>query len=340
MTQITYDPFPIQSFYLFQTKESDPFRAFESLTQLQVNRSDLTVFPISTLEQVNKHPKQAQKSWWNSFWDDGWSHIAFGTVSTAFGIGFLCLATGPVGWITGVLALSGGAISVASGGGQLLTTDPETKKLLAQLGDASLSLNNIPGFTVGTATYILTGSYGQTIEYANYAGILAGGYSLASKGMNAIKLQQMYNLEVGSNSSRWSTRTRGINAMLMDINPKGLEGSHLVPQRVIKTLVAKAPKFRKPIENLANGPLGINFMSSVEHALVDPYRYRTLPVATKEILALTNPTRVKLLENYPKLAEVLGFIPNMSPTTRPVFNSLVITSGRSLKTAATSSSEK
>ena len=338
--ETTYDPYPIQSFYLFQSQESDPIRAFEGLTQLRVNRSDVTVVPIAALEKIAKDSKQAEKSCWDSFWDDGWSHIAFGTVSTAFGIGFICIATGPVGWVSGVLALGGGAVSMFSGGGQLLTTDPATKKFYAQLGDASLSLNNIPGVVAGAATYIVTEDFGQSIDYANYAGIVAGGYSLARSWMNAFKLQRMYSLEVGLKNSRWSTRTRRINASLMGINPKGLEGSHLVPQRVVRTLVTKVPRFRRQIENLSNGPLGISFMSPVEHALVDSYRFRTLPVATKEALAVSNPFKTMLLESYPKIAEGLGFIPNMSPATRPVFNSFVITSGRTVKTTTTSSSRR
>lgn len=334
------NPYPIQSYYFFQSNEPDPIRAFEKQTQFRVNHSDVYVIPISTLEKAAEDPKKAEKSWWNSFWQDGWSHLTFGTVSIGFGIGFLCLATGPAGWITGVLAMGGGAVSVFSGGAQLYSTDPETKKLYAQLGDASLSLNNMPGFAVGTATYMLTGNFGRSIDYANYAGLFAGGSSLVRSGMRAVKMQRMYNLEVGLNSTRYGSRTRAINAYLMNIDPAGLEASHLIPQRVLKVIIDKVPKHRRSIENLGNGPLGINFLTPVQHALVDPYRFRTLPVATKEALALSDPFRTIILQNYPKLAQIFGFVPNMSPTARPMFNSLVITGGRTIKTQATDSSDK
>jgi hypothetical protein len=188
---------------------------------------------------------------------------------------------------------------------------------------------------------MLTGNFDQSINYANFAGLFAGGSALVKSGMKAFKMQRLYNFEVGLNSTRYSSRTRAINAYLMNINPTGLEASHLIPQRVLKFIVEKAPpKLRKPIENLGNGPLNINFLTPVQHALVDPYRFRTLPFATKEDLALSDPFRTMILQNYPQLAQIFGFVPNMSPTMRPMFNSLVITGGRTIKTLATDSSDK
>ena len=330
------DPFPIQNFYFFQSKERDTITAFEKASGFNVNRRDVYEIPISELEKDAKNPKTAPKSWWNSFWQDGWSHLTFGTVSTGIGVGVFWFATGPVGWITGVLAIGGGSASMFSGGVQLLSNDPEIRMVAHELGKASLSLNNIPGFSVGTATYLLTRDYEQSLWYADIAGLTSAGISLTHNVMKATKMQRLFNLEVGSNSTKWAAPVRNINASLMEINPKGLEGSHLVPQRILKTLGEKFPKFKRDIEKLGNGPLGINFLSPMEHALVDPYRFRTLTALQKEALAVTNPVQTSLIKNYPRIAELVGIPKNMSPTIRPVFNCLLITGGRIIKLDANS----
>lgn len=334
----TLNDYPIQGYYLFNSGKSDSITAFEKMTRLRVNRQDVVVFPIAELEDVSQDSKE--ESWWNSFWEDGWSHLTFGTVSTAFGIGILCLATGPAGWITGALAIGGGTISAFSGTGQLLSTNSETKQLYASIGDAALSLNNIPGLVVGTGSYVFTKDFDQSMNYANYAGIASGSTSLIRSGWNALRMQKLYSFNVGLNNTGWSSITRNINARLVGINPKGLEGSHLIPQRVVQKMVAKAPRLKKTIENFFNGPLCISFMKDTEHALVDSYRWRTLPLAQKETLRLTNPYTTFLIENYPQFADALGFFPNMSSTVRPVASSLVITSGRAVKSQATSSSNR
>ncbi len=334
----TYDPYSVRSYYFFKSDVSDPIRAFELETGLKINRNDVQVFPLS--ENDGQPPKQEEKSWWNSFWEDGWSHVAFGTVSTGVGVGILCVATGPIGWVSGVLALAGGATAAVSGGGQLLSSDPETKKMFEQVGDVSLSANNIPGLAVGSATYLWTGDFNTSIDYANYAGMISGGASLAKSGFNAIKMQRLYNFEVGFNSTRWGTRTRNISAMVVGIDPKGLEGSHLIPQRFMRTLVERFPKLQRYIENIFNGPLGVNFIPATAHALVDSYRFRTLAAAQKEFLAATQPMRTALIKNYPKLADTLGLYSNMSPTTKPMFNSLLITGGRAAKVNAITSPNK
>src|SRR5260221_9621201 len=112
-----FDPYPMRSYYLFKSDVSDPIRAFELETGLKVNRSNSQVFALSENDD-DEALKQIEKSWWDSFWEDGWSHVAFGTVSTAVGAGTLCAVTGPPGWVSGVLALSG---ALAVGGGVAAT---------------------------------------------------------------------------------------------------------------------------------------------------------------------------------------------------------------------------
>lgn len=89
--------------------------------------------------------------------------------------------------------------------------------------------------------------------------------------------------------------------------------------------------FKETDEGKVNGPICISFMKDTEHALVDPYRWRTLPLVQKEILRLTNPFTTTLIENYPELTAGFGSVPNLSPTVLPVVKSLVITSSRSTK---------
>lgn len=322
--------FTIQSYYFFNSGQQDPVAAFEKMTKLQVNRRELITLPIADLETSSSNPQQ--EFWHDSIWNGGWSHITFGTVSTAFGIGILCLATGPVGWITGALAIIGGTASAVSGIVQLNTHDPKTKELYHLIGDVSLSLNNIPGLAVGTGSYVFTQDINQSITYANIAGIASGGASLLKSGFNAYRMQRLYGFRVGLNNSSWSPFTRNVNAKIIGINPIGLEGSHLVPQRTVKAIVQKAPiVLRKPIENFFNGPLCIHFMQDIEHALVDPKRWRFLPTAQKEILKLTNPLMSNLMENYPQIGGLVGIPSNLSPTLQPVATSLVITGARTIK---------
>lgn len=319
--------YPIQSYYLFNVGTNDPILAFEKLTKLQVNQHEIVKY--TRFEFENEIQASMQESWWNSFWKDGWSHIIFGTVSTGFGIGILCLATGPVGWVTGALAIAGGSIGTGSGIVQLNAKNEKTKQLYHTIGDVSLSLNNIPGLVVGTGSYVFTHDLSQSIGYADLASISTGSASLIKSGVKAFKMQRLYNLNVGLNNTSWSSFTRNINARLVGIDPKGLEASHLVPQSVIRKMVAKAPwSLKEPIEKFFNGPLCIHFMRETEHALVDPYRWRFLPSAQKEILKVTNPVMSNLMDNYPQLGGLVGFIPNTSPTLRPVVYNLVITSGR------------
>jgi len=333
--------YPIQSYYLFEAKGPDKVAAFEQVTGLRVNRQDLVVVPVSSLPKVSESPKKVKHSWIDSFWDSGWSNVTFGTVATVAGIGLLCLASGPFGIVSGILAVAGGSVGALSGGAQLLSNDPRRKQFFADLGNASLALDNIPGLIAGTTTYVITGDVSRTVDYANVAGLVGGVTSLARGGVKAIKVQRLYNLEVGAFSTKWSRRTRRINAMIMGIDPTGLEGSHLVPQRIFSPFVQRLPmRLQRPFENLFNGPLGVNFIPAMEHALYDSYRFQTLPKAGKEALSAAHPIRAALLQHSPQVADVFGFAPNMSPVVRPIANSLVITTGRAAKAASANTSEK
>lgn len=141
--------------------------------------------------------------------------------------------------MTGALAVGGGVIGTGSGVIQLNAKDEKTKQLCATIGDVSLSLNNIPGLVVGTGSYVFTQDLSRSMDYANIAGITAGGASLIRSGTKAYKMQRLFNVEVGQYKTSWNSFTRKLMQGLLELTLKGLRHLTLFPNVSLKKWLKK-----------------------------------------------------------------------------------------------------
>jgi hypothetical protein len=222
-----------------------------------------------------------------------------GAGGVVLGVIIIYSPAGPFVLVGGALMLAGGATGVSIGGAELFgsywgVTTAEQDAELNHVVNTTMSMTSPGGLIGATIGLAATGSE-EGLEtgalYGNYAegmvGVAQIAYGLGSMAAKEYEFHMLWR-----NSKSRSVEWRDVKGMIREVYgyadpatrvranplfPKNVERidlSHFVPQRYLKGPFLKW---------LGNRPGNVRPMWATEHALVDPYRYRFMTHAFKEV---------------------------------------------------------
>jgi len=220
----------------------------------------------------------------------GQGATTFGLGALGAGIGIVILLSGPVGWIGGLvaaMAIGSGVAGMGMGAAHMATAGTRTReqdRRLAQAESVTMTLGSGPLATVGgTIGTVIEGERGLQVG-ATAGALTEGGIAIIHGGALAVVRMRRFNAaarELNITDFRWggpqgdllreaNRRAFGIGEVTPIANPafargeEVLEFSHMIPRRWMEA---------RGLARLGSSPLNLRPTMSLEHALVDPWRF-------------------------------------------------------------------